>query len=70
MKLRQNIILVIVIFQLCSLVSLQRYVKGLSATQLATAVEKTKQRPHDRMKALTDVRLFCFIEILLIFSSL
>lgn len=40
--------------ELCSLVSLQHYVKGLSATQLATAVEKTKQRPHDRMKALTD----------------
>jgi len=54
----KNVILIILMFQLCSLVSLQHYVKGLSATQLATAVEKTKQRPHDRMQALTDVRFF------------
>ncbi|KAL9244297.1 hypothetical protein vseg_018089 [Gypsophila vaccaria] len=40
--------------ELCSMVSLQRYKKSLSPAQQVTLVEKTKQKPLERMKALTD----------------
>lgn len=40
--------------ELCSLISLQRYRKLLSPIQRITLLEKTKLKPHDRMKALTD----------------
>ncbi|XP_021865025.1 protein argonaute 16 isoform X2 [Spinacia oleracea] len=40
--------------EICSLISLQRYRKQLSPTQKITLLERTKLKPHDRMKALTD----------------
>uniref|UniRef100_A0A803LRK3 Uncharacterized protein n=1 Tax=Chenopodium quinoa TaxID=63459 RepID=A0A803LRK3_CHEQI len=40
--------------EVCSLISLQRYRKLLSPTQRITLLEKTKLKPHDRMKSLTD----------------
>lgn len=43
------------IFQLCSLVSLQRYTKSLNSMQRASLVEKSRQKPQDRMKTVTDV---------------
>lgn len=41
--------------QLCSLVSLQRYTKALTTLQRAQLVEKSRQKPQDRMKTLTNV---------------
>lgn len=41
--------------QLCSLVSLQRYTKALSTQQRASLVEKSRQKPQERMRVLTDV---------------
>ncbi|KAG8363748.1 hypothetical protein BUALT_Bualt19G0054500 [Buddleja alternifolia] len=38
--------------ELCSLVSLQRYTKALSNLQRASLVEKSRQKPHERMTAL------------------
>ncbi|KAL1552931.1 Protein argonaute 4A [Salvia divinorum] len=38
--------------ELCSLVSLQRYTKALSNFQRAALVEKSRQKPHERMNAL------------------
>ncbi|XP_057522848.1 protein argonaute 16-like isoform X2 [Amaranthus tricolor] len=40
--------------EICSLISLQRHRNPLSPTQQITVLEKFKQKPHDRMKALTD----------------
>ncbi|XP_050206927.1 protein argonaute 16 [Mercurialis annua] len=40
--------------ELCSLVSLQRYTKALSSTQRASLVEKSRQKPLDRMRTVTD----------------
>ncbi|KAI7983451.1 Protein argonaute 4 [Camellia lanceoleosa] len=40
--------------ELCSLVSLQRYTKALSTFQRASLVEKSRQKPQERMKVLTD----------------
>ncbi|XP_021724565.1 protein argonaute 16-like isoform X2 [Chenopodium quinoa] len=40
--------------EVCSLISLQRYRKLLSPTQRITLLEKTKLKPHDRMKSLID----------------
>ncbi|KAH9745002.1 protein argonaute 16 [Citrus sinensis] len=40
--------------ELCSLVSLQRYTKALSSMQRASLVEKSRQKPQDRMQTLTD----------------
>ncbi|KAI4308285.1 hypothetical protein L6164_031375 [Bauhinia variegata] len=40
--------------ELCSLVSLQRYTKALSTLQRASLVEKSRQKPQERMKVLTD----------------
>ncbi|XP_062171432.1 protein argonaute 4-like [Alnus glutinosa] len=40
--------------ELCSLVSLQRYTKSLSTPQRASLVEKSRQKPHERMKVLSD----------------
>ncbi|KAL9453733.1 hypothetical protein AB3S75_009356 [Citrus x aurantiifolia] len=40
--------------ELCSLVSLQRYTKALSSMQRASLVEKSRQKPQDRMRTLTD----------------
>ncbi|XWS31011.1 hypothetical protein CRYUN_Cryun23aG0040600 [Craigia yunnanensis] len=40
--------------ELCSLVSLQRYTKALSLNQRATLVERSRQKPRDRIRTLTD----------------
>ncbi|KAH9616772.1 hypothetical protein KSS87_014538 [Heliosperma pusillum] len=40
--------------ELCLMVSLQRYTKSLSPAQQVALVEKTKQKPPERMKALMD----------------
>ncbi|ONI18322.1 hypothetical protein PRUPE_3G209300 [Prunus persica] len=40
--------------ELCSLVSLQRYTKALSSTQRASLVEKSRQKPHERIRTVTD----------------
>ncbi|XP_038705645.1 protein argonaute 16-like [Tripterygium wilfordii] len=40
--------------ELCSLVSLQRYTKALSSTQRASLVEKSRQKPQERIRTLTD----------------
>ncbi|XVE72463.1 hypothetical protein DITRI_Ditri11bG0041100 [Diplodiscus trichospermus] len=40
--------------ELCSLVSLQRYTKALSSNQRASLVEKSRQKPRDRIRTLTD----------------
>ncbi|XP_071707484.1 protein argonaute 4A-like [Rutidosis leptorrhynchoides] len=40
--------------ELCELISLQRYTKSLSNLQRASLVEKSRQKPQDRMRALTD----------------
>ncbi|KAL3530098.1 hypothetical protein ACH5RR_009420 [Cinchona calisaya] len=39
--------------ELCSLVSLQRYTKALSTFQRASLVEKSRQKPQERMSTLT-----------------
>lgn len=41
--------------QLCHMVSLQRYTKALSPQQRATLVEKSRQKPQERMRVVTDV---------------
>ncbi|GKB96912.1 argonaute 4A-like protein [Tanacetum coccineum] len=38
--------------EFCELISLQRYTKSLSNLQRASLVEKSRQKPHDRMKTL------------------
>ncbi|KAL8088025.1 hypothetical protein AgCh_037970 [Apium graveolens] len=43
--------------ELCSLVSLQRYTKSLSSMQRASLVEKSRQKPLERKKVLTDSML-------------
>ena len=48
-------------FQLCSLVSLQRYTKALSTLQRASLVEKSRQKPQERMKVLSEVGVFAEI---------
>ncbi|XP_077248856.1 protein argonaute 4A-like [Tasmannia lanceolata] len=40
--------------ELCALVSLQRYTKSLSTLQRSSLVEKSRQKPQERMKVLTD----------------
>ncbi|KAG2712099.1 hypothetical protein I3843_04G101300 [Carya illinoinensis] len=40
--------------KLCSLVSLQRYTKALSSMQRASLVEKSRQKPQERIRILTD----------------
>ncbi|KAM7528269.1 hypothetical protein LguiB_031679 [Lonicera macranthoides] len=40
--------------ELCSLVSLQRYTKALNTLQRSSLVEKSRQKPQERMKVLTD----------------
>ncbi|XP_007049194.2 PREDICTED: protein argonaute 16 [Theobroma cacao] len=40
--------------ELCSLVSLQRYTKALSLNQRSTLVERSRQKPQDRIRTLTD----------------
>ncbi|KAK4492821.1 hypothetical protein RD792_000146 [Penstemon davidsonii] len=40
--------------ELCSLVSLQRYTKALSAMQRASLVEKSRQKPKERIQVVTD----------------
>ncbi|MFS7921905.1 putative post-transcriptional gene silencing PAZ-Argonaute family [Helianthus anomalus] len=39
---------------LCSLVSLQRYTKALSTLQRASVVEKSRQKPQEKMQAITN----------------
>ncbi|TQE00109.1 hypothetical protein C1H46_014286 [Malus baccata] len=41
--------------ELCSLVSLQRYTKALSTLQRASLVEKSRQKPQERMSVLSNV---------------
>ncbi|KAL5719450.1 Protein argonaute 4A [Ranunculus cassubicifolius] len=40
--------------ELCSLVSLQRYTKSLSTMQRSSLVERSRQKPQERMQALTE----------------
>ncbi|GMH12548.1 hypothetical protein Nepgr_014389 [Nepenthes gracilis] len=40
--------------ELCSLVSLQRYTKALSTLQRASLVEKSRQKPQERMNVLSN----------------
>ncbi|XP_057953427.1 protein argonaute 4-like [Malania oleifera] len=40
--------------ELCSLVSLQRYTKALSTLQRASLVEKSRQKPQERIRVLGD----------------
>ncbi|KAK9282596.1 hypothetical protein L1049_010813 [Liquidambar formosana] len=40
--------------ELCTLVSLQRYPKALSNQQRASLVEKSRQKPNERMRVLSD----------------
>ncbi|XP_057740880.1 protein argonaute 16 [Arachis stenosperma] len=40
--------------ELCSLVSLQRYTKALSPIQKASLIEKSRQKPQDKIKTLTN----------------
>ncbi|XP_058220403.1 protein argonaute 16 [Rhododendron vialii] len=40
--------------ELCSLVSLQRYTKALSSVQRASLVEKSRQKPPERIRVVTD----------------
>ncbi|CAL9004903.1 unnamed protein product [Prunus brigantina] len=40
--------------ELCNLVSLQRYTKALSSLQRASLVEKSRQKPQERMSVLRD----------------
>ncbi|XP_059625065.1 protein argonaute 4-like isoform X1 [Cornus florida] len=40
--------------ELCSLVSLQRYTKALSTLQRASLVEKSRQKPQERMRVLSE----------------
>ncbi|OMP10379.1 Argonaute/Dicer protein, PAZ [Corchorus olitorius] len=40
--------------ELCSLVSLQRYTKALSVSQRSSLVEKSRQKPQDRIRTLTN----------------
>jgi eukaryotic translation initiation factor 2C len=40
--------------ELCSLVPLQRYTKALSPVQRASLVEKSRQKPQERIKILTN----------------
>ncbi|KAM6567334.1 hypothetical protein CsatA_026462 [Cannabis sativa] len=40
--------------ELCSLVSLQRYTKALSSGQRASLVEKSRQKPQEKMKIVVD----------------
>lgn len=44
--------------QLCSLVSLQRYTKALSTLQRASLVEKSRQKPQEKIQAITNVKLY------------
>ncbi|GJN06292.1 hypothetical protein PR202_ga24007 [Eleusine coracana subsp. coracana] len=41
--------------ELCSLVPLQRYTKSLSTLQRSSLVEKSRQKPQERMQVLSDV---------------
>ena len=40
--------------ELCSLVSLQRYTKALSTFQRSSLVEKSRQKPQERMRVLSE----------------
>lgn len=40
--------------ELCSLVSLQRYTKALSTMQRSSLVEKSRQKPQERIRVVTD----------------
>ncbi|XP_052186321.1 protein argonaute 4-like [Diospyros lotus] len=40
--------------ELCSLLSLQRYTKALTTFQRASLVEKSRQKPQERMRVLSD----------------
>ncbi|KAM1697467.1 hypothetical protein COP2_029541 [Malus domestica] len=44
-------------YRLCSLVSLQRYTKALSSKQRASLVEKSRQKPQERIRTVTDIVL-------------
>ncbi|KAI3440909.1 uncharacterized protein J3R85_002940 [Psidium guajava] len=49
--------------ELCSLVSLQRYTKALSSMQRASLVEKSRQKPPERIRTLVDaLRNYCYDE--------
>ena len=52
-----SVSLVLVCIQLCFLVSLQRYTKALTVHQRSTLVERSRQKPQEKMTILTDVGL-------------
>lgn len=64
-SLLQQILLVFIIhfllnvcsnlLQLCHLISLQRYTKALSSQQRVSLVEKSRQKPLQRMEVVTNV---------------
>ncbi|KAI7991190.1 Protein argonaute 4A [Camellia lanceoleosa] len=43
--------------ELCSLVSLQRYTKALSTFQRSSLVEKSRKKPQERMRVLSDLKV-------------
>ncbi|KAK9050517.1 hypothetical protein SSX86_030513 [Deinandra increscens subsp. villosa] len=47
--------------ELCELISLQRYTKALSNLQRASLVEKSRQKPQDRMQSLMGAKLKCCV---------
>lgn len=46
------------IVQLCELLPLQRYTKALTVFQRSSLVEKSRQKPQERIRVLNDVRWF------------
>lgn len=61
MLVRFMTVLVGFFFQHCELVSLQRYTKSLTNLQRASLVEKSRQKPLERMTSLTTVGLLSII---------
>ncbi|KAL0418437.1 UNVERIFIED_CONTAM: protein argonaute 4 [Sesamum radiatum] len=54
--------------ELCSLVSLQRYTKALSTFQRASLVEKSRQKPQERMSVLSNSLCFALVAFLLVIT--
>ena len=50
------------VYQLCSLLPLQRYTKALSTLQRSSLVEKSRQKPQERMDVLSDKSFFVWIK--------
>lgn len=48
--------------ELCSLVSLQRYTKSLSSMQRASLVEKSRQKPPEKIRVISDALKNCHFD--------